>query len=119
LPNYCGMKQFARHYLGIRRSLRDSLSEIEAVYLSLPCVIGDIIWRSLPQDRPFGIGVCGDPYDALSPGASTHPLRTVLRWWLSRRLRLVCQRACACTYVTRQALQRRYPCSPEAFSTYY
>src|SRR5271170_3257963 len=94
LPNYRGMGEFARHYFSVRRLLRESLSQTDAVYLSLPCVIGDMLWRSLRADRPFGVGVCGDPYDALAPGASKHPLRPVLRWWFSRQLRRECRSAC-------------------------
>jgi glycosyltransferase involved in cell wall biosynthesis len=119
LPNYSGMKEFAAHYFSIRRLLQANLSQAHAVYLSLPCVIGDLLWRSLDPGRPFGAGVCGDPYDALAPGAISHPLRPALRWWFSQQLRRECRRACACTYVTRYALQNRYPCKPEVFSTYY
>jgi glycosyltransferase involved in cell wall biosynthesis len=119
LPDYCGIRQFAKQYFAVRNILRSNLAEADAVYLSLPCLIGDLVWRCLPRNRPFGVGVCGDPYDAFAPGSSTHPLRPVLRWWFSRRLRAICQQACACTYVTKHALQRRYPCRKGVFSTYY
>jgi glycosyltransferase involved in cell wall biosynthesis len=119
LPDYCGMRQLAKEYLEIRAILRSSLSEAQAVYLSLPCLIGDCMRRFLPRNRPFGIGVCGDPWDAFAPGSSTHPLRPVLRWWFARHLRATAQRACACAYVTKHALQQRYPCRNGAFSTYY
>ncbi len=119
LPNYCGIGQFARDYLSIRRMVHDCVSRAEAVYLSLPCVIGDLVRQSLPRHRPFGVGVCGDPFDALAPGSFYHPLRPQLRWYCSRQLKRACRTACACTYVTRGALQRRYPCQPGAFSTYY
>lgn len=119
IPDYCGIRQFAQQYVAVRKVLRSSVAQAEAVYLSLPCLIGDLVWRCLPRNRPFGVGVCGDPSDAFAPGSSRHPLRPVLRWWFSQRLRAICQRACACTYVTKEALQRRYPCRYGAFSTYY
>lgn len=119
LPNYCGIREFVGQYFAIRKIVRQSLAETDAIYLSLPCLIGDLVWRLLPRDRPFGVGVCGDPYDAFAPGSSTHMLRPLMRQWFSHRLRVMCKRACACTYVTERALQLRYPCSPKAFSTYY
>ena len=119
LPNYCGIRQFARHYFAVRKLIRNSLREPHAVHLSLPCVIGDLVWRALEPYRPFGVAVCGDPHDALAPGATKHPLRPIMRAWFARRLRLECKQACTCTYVTREVLQRQYPCAPGAFSTYY
>jgi glycosyltransferase involved in cell wall biosynthesis len=119
LPNYYGIPQFVRNYISLRKRIRDSLRQDHAVYLSLPCVIGNVVWRSLAMHQPYGVAVCGDPYDSLAPGATSHPLRPVMRWWFSRRLRIECKHACACTYVTKQVLQRRYPCGRDAFSTYY
>jgi glycosyltransferase involved in cell wall biosynthesis len=52
-----------------------------------------------------------------APGVVAHPLRPVLRWWLSRRLRRQCRDASCVTYVTRHTLQRRYPARADAFST--
>jgi glycosyltransferase involved in cell wall biosynthesis len=39
-----------------------------------------------------------------------HPLRAVLRASATRQLRRLCGNAAAASYVTRDALQRRYPC---------
>jgi glycosyltransferase involved in cell wall biosynthesis len=119
LANFRGIRQFASEYVGVRQLIRGTLSRTEAVYLSLPDVVGDLVWSLLPRDRPFGVGVCGDPYDALGPGAMSHPLRPLMRQWYSHRLRVVCRQACACAYVTKDALQRRYPCREDAFSTHY
>jgi glycosyltransferase involved in cell wall biosynthesis len=65
------------------------------------------------------VEVVGDPYDVFSPGASKHILRPVFRWWLTSNLQRQCRQACAVTYVTRSALQRRYPPGPGAFATYF
>lgn len=119
LPNYVGIGQFARQCFQVRNVVRESLAEADAVYLSLPCIIGDLVWRALPSDRPFGVGVCGDPYDVFAPGCSAHPLRPFIRYWLTRRLRRACRKAQACTYVTKHRLQSRYPCAIGVFSTYY
>lgn len=119
LPNWVGIPQYAGVYFSVRKLIQQSVSQGDAIYLSMPCVIGDLMWRSLPAGRPFGVAVCGDPYDAFARHTSKHPLRPVIRWWFSHRLRTACRKACACTYVTQYALQRRYPCGHGAFSTFY
>jgi glycosyltransferase involved in cell wall biosynthesis len=119
LPNYSGIVQFAATLPAVRKVVRQALARTGAVYLSVPCLIGDLVWQMLGPHRPFGVGVCGDPYDAFAPGASKHPLRAPMRWWFSRRLRKLCTGASACTYVTKSALQRRYPCRDSVFATYY
>jgi glycosyltransferase involved in cell wall biosynthesis len=45
-----------------------------------------------------------------APGSIKHPLRPIFRWWFPRGLRRECQEACAAAYVTKEALQKRYPC---------
>ena len=114
LPDYYGMGQFAAKYLALRRIVKSTLCQAEAICLSQPCVIGDVVWNLLEKGRPFGVAVCGDPHDVFAPEVSRHPLRPAMRWWFSRRLRLQCGRACACTYVTRRVLQARYPAHRDA-----
>jgi glycosyltransferase involved in cell wall biosynthesis len=68
---------------------------------------------------PYAVEVVADPYDVFAPGSVKHPLRPFFRWRSPRRLRTDCAGACAAAYVTREALQRRYPPAPGAFSTHY
>jgi glycosyltransferase involved in cell wall biosynthesis len=46
----------------------------------------------------------------MAPAAMHHPLRPLLRWSATRRLQRLCADAAAASYVTRETLQRRYPC---------
>lgn len=119
LPNYCGIPQYVSSYRALRRIARTCVLKAEAIFLLQPCIIGDLICKLLPSDRPFGLGVCGDPYEVFAPASTNHPLRWVLRWHFSRQLRRECELACACSYVTRDALQARYPPRAGAFSTHY
>ncbi|MGQ9682322.1 MAG: glycosyltransferase [Anaerolineae bacterium] len=65
--------------------------------------------------KPYGVEVLGDPYEAFAPGSVDHPLRVVFRYWFTRQLMRMCREACAVAYVTRSALQRRYPPRADAF----
>lgn len=51
----------------------------------------------------------GDPYDVFAPSVVDHPLRPLFRWYFSRALRRQCREAIGVAYVTRRALQDRYP----------
>ena len=62
------------------------------------------------MNRPYGLEVVGDPHEAMGPGTVKHPLRPLFRAWATRSLRKQCSRAVAVAYVTRERLQRRYPC---------
>ena len=103
----------------MRRTVRSSVDESEAIHLRAPCLIGGIFWRALDSERPYGVEVVGDPYDLFAPGAFPEKMRPLYRTWFTRRLRLQCAHATAAAYVTERGLQGRYPPAPSAFTTYF
>lgn len=120
LPGYSSIWEFMSNYPEIRRRLRAIVARDAAYIARVPGLVGSSLIRELQKVRkPFGLEVVGDPYDVYSPGASRHPLRSLLRWWFSNRLRGECRAAAATAYVTEYALQRRYPPAPHSFTTYY
>jgi glycosyltransferase involved in cell wall biosynthesis len=81
------------------------------VLLIAPGMLASLAHRRLRRARrPFGVEVVSDPYDAMAPSAMRHPLRPLLRWSATRQLQRLCASAAAASYVTRETLQRRYPC---------
>jgi glycosyltransferase involved in cell wall biosynthesis len=111
LPYYIGPVQFLWNRRVIGRMLREAVEPEDAVILRVPSPIGTVLAKRLQrQGRPYAVEVVGDPYDVFAPGACRHPLAPLFRWWFPRTLRSVCRRACSAAYVTREALQRRYPC---------
>lgn len=111
LGDWQGPLGFLRARRRIRRALRRHLSAAEAVMLIAPGVLASLAYRRLVRSgKPYGVEVVGDPYDAMSRRSMKHPLRPLLRWSATRELRRVCANAAAASYVTRHALQRRYPC---------
>ena len=111
LPYFVGPGEFVKNYMSIRRVIGKALADAEAIQLRIPCTIGIEVWGSLASGRPYGVEVVADPYDTFAPGSVKHPLRPFFRWWFPRKLQQQCAEACAAAYVTKQALQRRYPCS--------
>ncbi|MGQ9592751.1 MAG: glycosyltransferase family 4 protein [Planctomycetota bacterium] len=120
VPHYIGPLGFARRFSAVRRDVRKALIEASAVILRVPswlATIGRTVLRN--ERRPYALEVVGDPWDVFSPKAVRHPLRPFFRRLFAWQLRAACRQACAVAYVTREALQRRYPPSPGAFATHY
>ncbi len=81
-----------------------------AFLLRVPGLIGSLVWSQLiRRDRPYAVEVVGDPNGVLQPGAIRSFVRVPARWFFVHGLRRQCRGAAAAAYVTRQALQRRYP----------
>lgn len=110
VPYYQGPAAYVRNYRRIATALRDAVAPRDALILRVPSQIATQLLSYQQAGRPFGLQVVGDPYDALAPNAFSHPLRGLFRWWYPRKMRRQCRRASAASYVTRQTLQRRYPC---------
>ncbi len=110
IPYYVGPQQFIKNYKRIKTTIKEALAEAEAIHLRLSCNIGTEVWRLRSPTRPFGVEVVGDPYDVFAPGSVKHPLRPVFRWLFPQDLKRQCHEATAALYVTKQALQQRYPC---------
>lgn len=110
LPYYIGPQEFVKNYTSIKKSISKAIADANAIQLRIPCTIGGEVWKSLPFKRPYGVEVVADPYDTFASGSVKHPLRPFCRWWFPRQLQKQCESACAAAYVTKQALQRRYPC---------
>jgi glycosyltransferase involved in cell wall biosynthesis len=115
LPHYIGPSKFLTVMPGILRALAGAPPAHDAVVLRVPSAIAAIVRRRLRKGRrPYGVEVVGDPYEIFGPGAIRHPCRPVFRWMLEREQRLVCAGAAGAAYVTKEALQRRYPCKEYA-----
>lgn len=110
-PYYVGPWQYLLRRSGVARAVRAAVTPDDAVLLRVPSILGTLLATTLLRaGHPYAVEVVGDPYDVFAPGASRHPLAPFFRWLLPRRLRWVCRHAATAAYVTREALQRRYPC---------
>lgn len=120
VPYYVGPWQYLLKAPQVNHAARNSFGDEDAIILRVDSQIADCMEPKLQRTRhPFGVEVVVDPYDIFAPGAVKHPLRPFFRWWSPRQLRRKCAEACASSYVTEKALQRRYPPHPNTFSTHY
>lgn len=120
LPCYVGPTQYLRVRGPYRRAIRESLCGSGAFILRTPAQAAGTTESMLTlRRRPFAVEVVGDPYDAFAPGASKHPLRPFFRRLFTLQMRRQCHNAAGAAYVTREALQKRYPARPDAFTNHY
>jgi glycosyltransferase involved in cell wall biosynthesis len=120
VPYYVGPWQYASNFFRIQNAIKEAATPDHATILRVPSRVGSILANHLHRrGLPFALEVVGDPYDVFGPGSLGGVLRPFYRWWFSRALRIQCAKAFAATYVTESALQRRYPPSPDNYSTYY
>ena len=115
VPYYVGPREYLRRRAAVQRVLAAALPARSALIIRASSVLGSALVRGLGRSgRPFGVEVVADPHDVFAPGAVAHPLRALFRWRFARVLRRQCARAVAVSYVTQEALQRRYPGGPRA-----
>jgi hypothetical protein len=110
LPDFHGPLECLRRYPGFRAAIRAAAPSHGAVIMRVGSLVANILERQLYQrNYPYALEVVGDPYEVFAPGVVDHPLRAFFRWHFSRHLRRQCLRALGVAYVTRRALQERYP----------
>jgi glycosyltransferase involved in cell wall biosynthesis len=111
LGDWQGPLGLVRAWRRIGRALDRQLADADSVLLIAPGMLASLAYRRLRRAaRPYGVEVVSDPYDAMAPASMHHPLRPLLRWSATRQLQRLCRGAAAASYVTRETLQRRYPC---------
>jgi glycosyltransferase involved in cell wall biosynthesis len=110
MPAYLGPVQYLFKRTAIAARACEIYSPQSAIIMS-PSTSGAALQKIMRKNgHPYGLEVLADPYDVLAPGAMQHPLRPIFRQILPRQLRADCKRAEAVLYVTKEALQKRYPC---------
>lgn len=110
LPDFHGPAQYLARYPQLRAAIRAAAPRSGAVIMRVGSQIANVFEARLNEcGYPYALEVIGDPYDVFAPGVVEHPLRRFFRWHFSSHLRRQCAKAIGVAYVTRKALQERYP----------
>lgn len=111
VPYYIGPWQYLLKAWAVRQAAQNSVGHRDAVILRVSGQIASCLKPMLFRTgHPYGVEVVADPYDVFAPASIKSPLRPFLRWYYPLQLRKLCFKACAASYVTKEALQKRYPC---------
>ena len=119
LPAFEDIVSFGKKFFSIKKYLNSYINKGSTVIIRGGGALGYLSSRICKkQNLSYGIEVIGDPYDVFAPRVIQHPLRPILRYLFTYIQKKVVREAAAVIYVTKYALQRRYPTSEKAFSTY-
>ena len=120
LPDFTGPAALARAAPQVWSRIGLAVAEAEALLFRVPGTVGTIAAiHARLRRKPYAVEVVGDPWDALAPGTVRSLSRPLVRGPMALAQRRMAHRAIAAAYVTKGALQRRYPPGRKAYSTHY
>jgi glycosyltransferase involved in cell wall biosynthesis len=118
LPDYRGPWNYLRSLPALQARVREAVRAADAYVLRVPGLVGRLVWFELRRaGKPYALEVVGDPWEALGQGTWRSAVRPLFRRVAAANLRAMCREAVAVRYVTRAALQQRYPAASGAFVT--
>ena len=123
VPDFSGMKEMAKRYLSVRRRLEQHLADCDLTFVRVPSPLSrQAVNYLIRKNKIFACEVAADPAECFD----RVPLAKVVKRTMKRHCEQACSHADGVTYVTSQALQRRYPSrarleqnSGSAIETYY
>lgn len=126
LPDFFGVAGFLKNFLVIEKTIKQYSCMADCAIVRAPSALSFQFLKFIDGTLPYGIEVTGDPYSMMAPAEYDSPFRPLIRLFWTRMLKRYCQVANGVAYVTRNELQKRYPCRAietgetiEFFSSHY
>lgn len=112
LPEYVGIGGFLRRFTGVFGSFKCACALVDALCVRAPGALSllalSFVGTAGGRTLPVVVELVGDPVDVFGSGVGGR-LSWALRFIFRRATEALCVRADAVSYVTKSALQRRYP----------
>lgn len=127
IAEFKGPKQYVTKYFSIKKSMKRYFEGCDCAIFRIPSTVGYQFLHGYQRlKKPYAVEVVVDPWDFAAPGTLKTPLRPLIRWKWTKDLKTACLQANGSSYVTKFALQKRYPSyakiygdSTEKFESYY
>lgn len=111
ITNYIGPYEYVKNIITIKKQIDNIHDDCSHAIFRLPSELAfNILPSYLKSNKPFGIEVLIDPWDALAPSATKSLVGPIIRIRWFRLVKKYCMLANGVAYVTKYALQKRYPC---------
>ena len=127
IEEFKGPKEYIKKYFSIRKNINKYFEDCSCAIFRIPSTVGYQFMNSFKKEnKPYAIEVVVDPWDFASPGTLKTCLRPIIRLVWTYSLKRACKKANGVSYVTKYALQDRYPSkskiqgeSKQYFESYY
>jgi glycosyltransferase involved in cell wall biosynthesis len=117
LPYYQGPWKFCMRAFEVIKIIRASVDMNDAVIITVPSTIASFLGPPLRRaGHPYGAQVVGDPYEVFSEGSVNSAFRRLFQRWYTKSQEKICANANGAVYVTRNVLQKKYPCKNAEFA---
>lgn len=110
LPDFYGVGSYIKQKKELKNLMIKSLESVDAIFVRMPCILTTLAFECARiKNLPIMIDVGADP-DSIYRSATT----TLSELAISKYMMIVCKKNCltanGVSYVTRNVLQRKYPC---------
>lgn len=110
IEEFKGPKEYVTKYISIKRNIKNYFAGCDCGIFRIPSTVGYQFLHTYEKTgKPYAIEVVVDPWDFAAPGTLKTPLRPIIRWYWTQSLKNDCKKANGVSYVTKYALQNRYP----------
>lgn len=109
-----GKWEYIKKYLKIKRQLKQCYEGCDAAVLRVPDQLAFQVFDAIKGKIPCGVEVTSNSWEFFAPGGYKGFMRPFLRRLWDYKQKQVCRLADATSYVTKWAIQKRYPPKPSA-----
>jgi len=110
LIDFVGPIDYLRKSFKINRQIKEVCNIADCAVIRIPNAVSTQFLRYLDRRKPYVLEVAGDPWEHMAPGMYKSPIRPIFRVLLTMAQKKYCMKANGVSYVTKKALQSRYPC---------
>ena len=104
---YQGPAELLRHYLKIKKELKNVESDCDAALFRMPSQTAYMAYKSVKRKLPIAGEIVYDPTDDLKDNSSL--IKKIINKKISKQLKKFCIEANGVSYVTKNTIQKNYP----------
>ena len=121
-----GNIDYIKKYRLLIKEAKNTFNDYDTAIFRIPSILGYLYLKEFRKTKkPYALEVVVDPWDFAAPKMLKTKARPVIRILWTLKLKYACKKANGVSYVTKYALQKRYPCkalkhtSNNYFTSYY
>lgn len=126
IPDFTGARAFFKNRHKVIEIIKSYCKMVDCAIIRTPSAISFQFLKYVDGKIPYALEVATDPWVWLAKGEQKFLLRPFIRYYWTYSLKKYCMKSNGVSYVTKEALQRSYPCraiikgeTKDSFSTYY